>query len=158
MVASITIAMQSIYKQVPIGFCFPFVDPSKSILLLKLISWFVICYQLLAVLFILVIYLLTFFWIQKYRKTVAKQFSNKQTNLSLFIELITISISCFIWWVPSSIVYLITWILEKYPIDIIIWTAVAISPINSIVNPLVSLKGTARRVLNWLWTSSKLQS
>ena len=146
-VASITIAMQSIYKQVPFGFCTPFVDPTKSILLLKLISWFVICYQFFAVFFILVVYILTFILIQKSREAVAKQLHNKQPNLSLLIKLITISISCFICWVPSSTVYLATWILEKYPIDIIIWTAIAITPFNSIMNPLISLIGTARRVL-----------
>ena len=141
-VSSITIAMQSNYKQIPFGFCSPFVDPTKSIFILKIISWFVILYQLFAVLFILVACLLIFILIQRSKEAVAKQLSSKQPNLSLLIHLITISISCFICWVPSSIVYIITWIPEKYPIDIIIWTAIAITPINSIVNPLVSLIGT----------------
>ena len=67
-VASVTVVMQSIYKQVPSGFCTPFVDPTKSILFLKLISCFVICYQLLAVLFILVVYSLTFFLYKNLKK------------------------------------------------------------------------------------------
>ena len=139
--------MQSIHKQVPFSFCSPFVDPTKSSFLLKIISWFVICYKLSAVLFILIVHLVILLLIQKSRQAVAQQLSNKQTNLSLLFQLITTSTSCFICWVPSSVVYFATWILEKYPIDIIIWTAVAISPINSIVYPLVSLIGTTRRML-----------
>ena len=142
--ASITVAVQSIYKQIPFPLCSPFVDPTKSIFVLKIISFFVIWYLVFAVLFILGIYFVTFISIQKSRRVVATQFTHKQSNLSLFVHLITISTSCFICWVPSASIYLTTWILETYPIEIIVWTAIAITPINSILNSLVSIITTRR--------------
>ena len=47
------------------------------------------------------------------------------------------TLACLLSWIPSGLVYLSTWFLDKYSIDTIIWTAIVVIPIELIVHSLV---------------------
>ena len=50
------------------------------------------------------------------------------------IVLITVSnIAC---WVPSGIIYIFSTFKYKFPIDILLYTTIYITPVNSIINPV----------------------
>ena len=61
----------------------------------------------------------------------------KKANSTVIIQIITLTISNIICWIPSGIIYLISTFSNKYPIDIAIWTPIVLTPINSIIDPIV---------------------
>ena len=134
---SITSIMKSVYKEIPLGLCSPFVDPTKSNLLLTIISFLVIIYQFVAVIFVSVVHCMILMIVQKSKKAVSRKITKKQTNISIFIQLTIMTLACLLSWIPSGLVYLSTWFLDKYSIDTIIWTAIVVTPIELIVHSLV---------------------
>ena len=142
-VISITNIMRSVYKEIPLGLCSPFVDPTKSVVLLKIISYFIII-QFAAAIFVLVVHSMIFTIVKRSNKALSRNVSKKQTGISMFIQLIIITLGCLLSWIPSGIAYLTTWALEKYPIDIIIWTAILVTPIELIVHSSTFIIASAR--------------
>ena len=57
----------------------------------------------------------------------------KQVLLQALLVTVTNAIS----WLPSGIIYMISVTVETYPISLLIWNAVLINPINSLVNPIL---------------------
>ena len=143
-VTSITNIMRSVYKEIPLGLCSPFVDPTKSVVLLKIISYFIIIHQFAAAIFVLVVHSMIFTIVKRSNKAVSRNVSKKQRGISMFFQLIIITLACLLSWIPSGIAYLTTWALEKYPIDIIIWTAILVTPIELIVHSSTFIIASAR--------------
>ena len=143
-VTCITNIMKSVNKHIPLALCSPFVDPTKSILFLKVISFFIIIYQFSAVIFVSVTHFMISVIVHRSNKNVSKTINKKTTQRLIFIQLIILTLACLVSWVPSGIVYLSTWFLDKYSIDIIIWTAIAVTPIELIVRSLVFILVSTR--------------
>ena len=55
---------------------------------------------------------------------------------SLKLQLISLSVSNIICWIPSTIIHLSSIFLERYPNELLMWTTVFAVPINSIINPI----------------------
>ncbi len=52
-------------------------------------------------------------------------------------QAVLVSLSNVLCWVPSSIIYLISVAMDNYPTDLLLWNAILINPLNSIINPLL---------------------
>ena len=63
--------------------------------------------------------------------------SNKKTNLAVYVQLITMSVSNIISWLPADMAYLTAIFLPKYSVKGLHWIMVLITPINSILYPII---------------------
>ena len=73
-----------------------------------------------------------------------KNIDTKKSYLPLYMQVCLVTSSNVLCWIPSGIIYLVTMSLEKYPINLIIWSAIAITPINSVINPIVFIVANVR--------------
>lgn len=55
-----------------------------------------------------------------------------------------ISISSLLYWIPANIIYLAAVMMDRYPMEMVEWSMVAVVPIYSVVYPLVFIGTSAR--------------
>ncbi len=82
------------------------------------------------------------------QQKIGQALSKKQSNASLVVQIIVVSSSNILCWIPSNVIYLISMFMQEYPIDMIIWFMIAVMPINSVINPLVYIFTTIRKIKN----------
>ena len=66
-----------------------------------------------------------------------KSNQEKESNISLIIQLIFITLSNFMCCFPVNGIYIATMFLSSYSLDLIIWSTVLGMPINALVIPFV---------------------
>ena len=66
-------------------------------------------------------------------------------------QLIITSTSNIICWFPANVIYLSAMFLSSYSIDLVIWTTVIITPINSIINPSVFIITIIKKFVSGTW-------
>ena len=135
-------------KENPTALCSPFVDPTNSIILVKIFTWLSVIIQIFAISFICFTYGNLIKTFKKSNDTMKTAMSMKRSIVPLLIQLITVTISNIICWIPSSIIYLTSMLIDKYPVEMLVWTVVVIVPINSIINPIVFIITTVRKYIN----------
>ena len=133
----LTIIFQFSEKHLPTSLCLPFIDPSGSSILTKIISWIIICSQSMSTIVIVVIHAILLSEVKKVKKSFEATQSYKYSSKKMMYQLILTSISNILCWFPANAVYIAAMFLSSYPIDLVIWTAVMIMPLNSIFNPII---------------------
>ena len=85
-----------------------------------------------------------------YKKTAEKVQNSslkKASNVLIMIQIsVLISVNALTW-IPSGIIYIFAMVMEKYPIEIILWTIITIIPIGAIVSPFVFVSAALRKIL-----------
>ena len=144
-VAFIVIVIKHKEKELPFKLCSPFVDPSKSVMSIKILSISLIIFQL--TIFFIIIYCYVHLSISlKESQEQLKISKGKSYFSSFFLAQVFISICSIIFcWIPSNVVYVTTMFLNQYSIAIIEWTIVGIMPINSAVFPFLFVLAGKRR-------------
>ena len=69
--------------------------------------------------------------------------SNK-TIKNLILQVMVVTSSNLLCWLPSDIIYISSLFQSKYSTDLVIWTTIAVTPINSIINPVVFIVTTIK--------------
>ena len=139
---TIGIVFKETVKQLPTSLCSPFIDPSNSILLIKVITIGIGILQLGTSILICLIYCLLVKNLIKTQQTLNRSVSFNKFNL--ITQVLIVTSSNLICWIPSNIIYISTLFMLKYPTDLLIWTTIAVTPINSITNPLVFVVSTLK--------------
>jgi leucine-rich repeat-containing G protein-coupled receptor 8 len=124
------------FNRIPTGLCLPFIDPTDSLWEIKVITIVIIWIQLFAIISIIVIHCLMIKELNESKKSLGKE---NNLNRGMMIQLFILTGSNIVCWLPSSIIYLSSIFLTKYPTEMLIWTTVTIMPFNSIINPVVFL-------------------
>ena len=78
-------------------------------------------------------------------ETISLAKSRKESNEALIYQIMILSISAVLSWVPSNITYVIAIFLDKYPIEMITWTIIFLVPVNSIVTQSVFILTTVKK-------------
>ena len=128
-----TILFWLMYGTMTNVYCYPFFDPSKNISLVEYLTFIIINIQILTFLLILVVHI---------RLVVAvsvRRNSKKTHTKSLIIQIMCITCSYLLCWIPDVIIYVIIYFMEKYPVEMILWKLVCISPLNSILIPTIMI-------------------
>ena len=134
----LTLVLKFTEKHVPTSLCLPFIDPSGSSILSKVISCIVIIIQSI---FSVIISAMNIFSIMHVNKSVgfmqkSESLINPKNKLMLF-QLILTSISNMLCWFPVNAIYISAMFLSVYPSNLVIWTTVIIMPLNSMINPCI---------------------
>ncbi len=133
-------------KMLALSLCLPFLDPSESVILLKFITWLAAISQTLSSVVILILHTVLVQELKESQKHVVKSKSKKNSNAALFTQLVFLTISNIISWVPSNTVFLLTMFLRRYPIELALWITVVGLPNNSLINPTVFFAVCLRNV------------
>ena len=144
----IPILVSIVYGNLPINLCSPFIDPTNENLFIKAFSWIIAFAQLLTTISIIVIYCLLLKYLKESQANLKESTSKKNSNIALIVQLIIVTGSNILCWLPNSIIYLMSMYLSKYSIEMIYWTTVAVVPINSIINPMVFIISNLRKMTN----------
>ena len=92
------------------------------------------------------VYILLFCQLRKSGTLVDQAKHNETANKSLVVQLIVLTSSNIVCWLPSSVVYLYSVFSSEYSMSLLIWTTITITPINSVINPAVLIVGTLRKL------------
>ena len=157
---SCSVLLAILYKTtnstLPPNLCLPFIDPTNSIIFIKILTMFIALFQILASIFICITY--AFLFKNLYLSDLNISKSNNRSYKGLMVQLFVVTVSNLISWIPSNIIYLSCLFISRYSTDSIIWTTIAVAPINSIINPVVfiytALK-TSFIPINCVFTISK---
>ena len=123
-------------KMIPLTTCTPFVNPTNFKSLIKIITRLVVILQFGATFIIIIAYSI----LVKKLHTSDKPFFNQsfqKEHISVILQIIILTVSNIICWIPSGIIYLTLILLDKYPIDITVLAPIVITSINSIINPII---------------------
>ncbi len=131
---------------IPLSVCSPFVDPQNQIVTIKVFTWTVIVFQHISVVFIIVIYIKLFVSLKKSQEKVKDCVSKQQSTTPLVVQIIIVTSSNIVCWIPCCVVYLLSMFLEQYPIRMMVWIIVAVNPINSLINPCVFVFTMCRKM------------
>ena len=136
-------------EKIPISLCLPFVDPTNSIIAIKSIIWFTAITQLITSIVIIALHIILIFKLQESQKNIRKSKPADDSNILLIIQLVTITLSNILCWIPCNVIYITAIFLSQYPTDLIIWTTVGGLPVNSIVNPTVFIITSIRKYIKF---------
>ena len=132
------------HKEVPFKLCSPFLDPTGSVFTLKITTLVTVSAQFSSVFIIFIIYLFMIKYLKSYGNDLFENAHRKKSLAPLFIQIFVVTVSNIICWIPSGIIDLVALFLKKYPINLIIWSTIAITPINSVINPIVFIVANFR--------------
>ena len=125
------------YTLMPFHLCFPFLDPTKSVFAINIFTWMTFIIHVIAMIFMVTVHRLTLKGLHDANKNLNIRLSRKISYLAINIQLIVFITSSIICWIASDITYISCIFLERYSIEMIIWIVAAISPINSLINPVM---------------------
>ncbi len=134
-------------KTLPSNLCSPFVDPTNSEILLKVITSTVVVTQMVTSFAILVLHSLLFHHFSESQKNVKALKSKAASSTALIVQLVLVTSTNILCWLPANGVYIATMLLERYPSKLVVWTTVAVLPVNSLINPLIFTLACVRNYL-----------
>ncbi len=135
-------------SDIPLTVCSPFVDPQNLNTLTKIFTWMMVSFQMVSIITIIVFYVKLFLSLKKSQEKVKNVVSKQRDNLPLVLQLIVITGSNIFCWIPSCVIFLVSIFLDQYPIKMIVWTIIAVTPINSVLNPIVFIVLVCRKLLS----------
>ena len=141
----LTTGYATIHDEIPTTLCLPFIDPSDSQWFIKLITFITATIQLSSSLFIVAVYILFVKTLNKSSKSLKGNVSKKISRVGMIIQLFVVTFSNIVCWIPTNAIYLISLYKSKYSTNLLIWTAIAVTPINSMINPFLFIITTIRR-------------
>ena len=62
---------------------------------------------------------------------------NFEAEQQVLIQVLLVTATNAICWIPSSILYLTSIAMETYPTSLIMWNVILINPVNSVINPII---------------------
>ena len=122
---------------IPTQLCSPFIDPTDSIAIVRYVTIGVAVLQMSAFCFISIMYFQLLHLIIKLKQEMLVE--SKLMSRGLVTQIFLITASNLAGWFPSSLIFLASLFKSKYPVELLIWTTIAVMPINSIINPLIFL-------------------
>ncbi len=141
----LTTVSKVVYGKLPVKLCSPFLDPTNSVPIIKILTWVLISLHLSACTSIP----FTYAWLSHHlfvrQKSMQEARSQRRSNKFMMIQF-TIQISSnLLCWIPGTVVYLLA-LSGQYDIQLILWSYTAILSVNSLVNPTVFAATVARKL------------
>ena len=135
----VTLFTKFIHEKMPLSLCLPFLDPTSSLLTIKVITWCTVFTESFTSVVIIIMHFLLMIKVKESDKNIRSTRSIQLSNISLIIQLVIITLSNIICWFPANAIFVSAMFLSRYPTELVMWTTVIGVPVNSIINPLVFL-------------------
>ncbi len=145
--AILTFISWIVYENIPTPLCSPFLDPTDIMVTTKIFTWIVIIVQVASIVFIIIIYINLVKALKKSENNLQGSTSKQRSNTTIIIQILVVTVSNIICWIPSGVIYLVSMFMERYPIEMLVWTTVVVVPVNSVINPVVFIITTSKKML-----------
>ncbi len=126
--------------------CHPLYDPSKKVFMIKFLTWFVSIAQVLAVIFVITIYVTLLKTLQQSQESVRDMKKVETTNTVLKSQLLIFTIANIVCWIVPNTVFLTLLFLDHYPEELAFWAQISLGSVNAIVNPCVFILLSMRKM------------
>ena len=103
-------------NQLLLSLCFPLVDPSNSSHIVRGLTWLVAIIQFITVHVIIICHLILVKNLRVSQKKVSNIRNTRTDNFPIIFQLILITLSNVICWIPSNIIYILLSFLPRYPL------------------------------------------
>ena len=133
----ITILFWLINGSLPTVYCSPFFDPSKTFSLVEYLTFVIIGIHFFAFSFNFVIHIKLVMTVMNSEGKHVRTNSKQQDSRSLNVQILCITCSHMLCWISDMVFYVTIYFMEKYPMEIMLWKFVCISPLNSILIPII---------------------
>ena len=130
---------------VSFNLCSPFVDPSHTSVVTKVLTWFLAISQTASSVSILWMHFCLVSNLGESQKKLTK--SKQDSKMALVSQLALISASNIICWFPMNCIYLVIMFLSQYPLVMVVSATGAIMPINSVLMPSTLWSFAVKRYL-----------
>ena len=87
----------------------------------------IFCFIITTIIYLIIIYTLK---IQNVTK-------NVEAEKQVLIQVLLVTATNAICWIPSGVIYLTSIAMETYPTSILMWNVILINPVNSVINPII---------------------
>ncbi len=111
--------------------------------------------QICCSIFIPVLHVLLFREVKRSRKKVASSASKCTSLVPTIVQLCVVTLSNILCWIPSSIVHILSIFLPTYPHEMLTYITIVVTPLNSILNPVVFCITSREKIHNSLTTTHK---
>ncbi len=133
----VSLSVKFVQHTLPFSLCLPYADPSNSVMLLRIITVVITTTQFLCVVAMSILHGLLVKHLLASQLAVRALKVGDVSNVPVFVQLLTISISTAICWIPTNILFCVTIFLSRFPVELVTWTTIATMPINSLIHSLV---------------------
>ena len=147
-VPGVTSFLWIFHSSIPFKLCYPLIDPSHSFVLIKVLVCCIVVQEFAAITFISYNYVKMVKEIFKLQAYMQSFISKDYSNMIMIIQvgfLITSNIIC---WVPSAIIFSLMMFLIEFSSELILWTMVAISSTNALINPILLIATAYKKIKN----------
>ena len=117
--------------------CLPFVDPTKSFLLTRVITWFMVITSSVSSVMITMIHISLYINKRKSSINMRKYKVDNNSDMPLIIQLFIITLSNFSCWFPMNGTFMAAMFLSSCSLDLIMLTTVIVMPLNCFIIPFV---------------------
>ncbi len=146
--AATTLSVRYVEGRIPTSICSPFFDPADLLVTIKVTTWFAAITQCSTVLAAFIMHILLLHHLIESQKKLKNSKSDSSSNMFLMIQLVMITLSKTLSWLPADAVFVASMFLVKYPVSLVMWTTVAMTPINCVVIPAICVGTIVRQVLS----------
>ena len=121
----------------PTVYCSPFLDPLKIFILTEILTFVIICVHFLAFSLNLTVHAKLVVTVTKSKGIHTTINCKRSHNKPFIIQIICITCSHMLCWISDMTIYLIISFMKKYPMEMILYKLACISPLNSILIPII---------------------
>ncbi len=123
--------------EVPNSLCISLIDHSDAVVTTQVLVWLTAVWHIFALVSVIAIYSVLIVELQKSQETTKASQSKEHSNKALVAQVVVITITAALCWVPTGIVYIVALLREVYMTEMIPWTLATSASLNSVVSPSV---------------------
>ena len=146
-VAGISVFIWTFYSKLPFNLCNPFVDPNDESILIKILTFSTASAHFAGSIFVVISNIQLVKEMKKNQERLKGAAPMRRLSWTFYLQMLIFVLCCLITWIPSSIVFVVLMLLQKYPIEIIALIISAVTPINAIVVPFLFLYQDLRKLV-----------
>ena len=132
--------------KIPMILCSPLIDPTGSIVFVKIVTWLVMFVQCSSAIFMAIVNLCLFKQVQKSEKTVQEAKSKTQSFTFLIFQVSVFVCFSILTWIPNGTIFMVALFLERYPQEMLTWAVAVVKPVNFVLLSLVFLFSDLRKL------------
>ena len=116
----LVVIMWSLTGEIPFDFCSPFIDMTNSVMFVSIVTWFIVLMQVSISICVLFAYISLIMFLKKSQQNLKEATSKKQSYLMLIIQILIVTGSNMVCWIPSGVVYILSMYLERYQMEMFV--------------------------------------
>lgn len=141
---TVSILHTQLFNSIPLSICLPNLDPTNSNFITTAVTLLTSLSQILTSVGIVFLNSSTIYFLIGHQRKMKDIKCPKRSYTPLVVQLLLVSLSNVVCWFPTGFLFLSSVFLPSYPIDVVLWSTVCMTPINSVLNPLMFISTSVK--------------